>query len=91
MSVPLAIPEWLVDKTSPAQAPPDTSDVNPYRVEDLVNRFITGKQEALFTAPDAYYRTTDADAVDGAPGIVDRRARPAARNACTTNCCSRFG
>jgi hypothetical protein len=53
-------------------APPDTSAVDPHRVEDLVNRFIAGKQDALFTAPDAYYRSTGADAVDGAPGILDR-------------------
>jgi hypothetical protein len=70
VSVPFEIPDWLVD-TSPPQ-PPDTADVDPHRVEDLVNRFIAGKQDALFTAPDAYYRTTGADAVDGAPGILDR-------------------
>jgi hypothetical protein len=72
MSVPFEIPDWLVDNTSPTQAPPDTADVDPHRVEDLVNRFISGKQDALFTAPDAYYRTTGADAVDGAPAILDR-------------------
>jgi hypothetical protein len=72
MSVPFEIPDWLVDNTSPAPAAPDTSDVDPHRVEDLVNRFIAGQQEVLFTAPDAYYRTTGADAVDGAPVILDR-------------------
>ena len=70
MSVPFEIPDWVID-TSPPQ-PPDTSDVDPHRVEDLVNRFIAAKQEALFLAPGAYYRTTGGDAVDGAPGILDR-------------------
>jgi len=46
--------------------PSDTSVVDPHRVEDLVNRFIAGEQDALFLAPDAYYRSTGADAVDGA-------------------------
>jgi hypothetical protein len=70
MSVPFEIPDWLMPTDDPS--PPDTSIVDPHRVEDLVNRFIAGKQDALFTAPDAYYRTTGADAVDGAPGILDR-------------------
>ncbi len=32
-----------------------------HRAEGLVNRFIAGKQEALFTAPDAYYRQQGGD------------------------------
>jgi hypothetical protein len=71
MSVPFEIPDWLMP-TDPPQAPSDTADVDPHRIEDLVNRFIAGKQEALFTGPDAYYRTTGGDAVDGAPAILDR-------------------
>jgi hypothetical protein len=55
MSVPFEIPEWLVSADPP---PPDTSGVDLHRVEDLVNRFIAAKQDALFDAPDAYYRTT---------------------------------
>ena len=69
---PFEIPDWLVDNTSPAPVLLDTSDVDPHRVEDLVNRFIAGKQDALFLAPDAYYRTGGRDAVDGVPDIVDR-------------------
>jgi hypothetical protein len=60
---------------------PDTSAVDPHRVEDLVNRSIAGKQNALFDAPDAYYRTTGADAVDGAPGIPRPPERPEAGHA----------
>jgi hypothetical protein len=37
-----------------------------------VNRFIAGKQETLFDAPDAFYRQEGADAVDGAPAITQR-------------------
>jgi hypothetical protein len=69
MSVPFEIPDWLMPADS---GPPDTSAVDPHRVEDLVNRFIAAKQDVLFTTPDAYYRTTGRDAVDGAPGILDR-------------------
>jgi hypothetical protein len=66
---PLRDPDWLMPADD---APPDTSSVDPHRVEDLVNRFIASKQDALFLAPDAYYRTAGADAVDGAPTILDR-------------------
>ncbi len=52
----------------PATSPP----VDDHRVEGLVNGFIAGKQDALFNAPDAYYRTEGADAVDGAPAITQR-------------------
>ncbi|HEY4171326.1 MAG TPA: hypothetical protein VGM96_31330 [Reyranella sp.] len=69
MSVPFEIPDWLMPKDD---APPDTSSVDPHRVEDLVNRFIAAKRDALFLAPDAYYRSTGADAVDGAHAILDR-------------------
>jgi hypothetical protein len=67
MSVPFEIPGGL----APAE-PTDTTDIDPHRVEALVNRFIAGKQDALFLAPDAYYRTTGAAAVDGVPEIRGR-------------------
>lgn len=70
MSVPFEIPGWLIPTDDPPT--PDTSGVDLHRVEDLVNRFIAAKQDALFLAPDAYYRSTGADAVDGAPAILDR-------------------
>jgi hypothetical protein len=38
----------------------------------MVNHFIAGKQEALFTAPDAFYRLEGADALEGQPAINDR-------------------
>jgi hypothetical protein len=38
----------------------------------MVNHFIAGKQEALFTAPDAFYRLEGAEAVEGQPAINDR-------------------
>jgi hypothetical protein len=67
MSTAFEFPEWL------SQAPPpSTSPVDDHRVEALVNRFIAGKQEALFTAPDAFYRREGADAVEGRPAIADR-------------------
>src|SRR4051812_45004189 len=65
MSARFEIPEWLGEQ--PAPLPPPVDD---HRVEGLVNRFIAGKQEALFGAPDAFYRRQGGDAVDGAPAIV---------------------
>src|SRR5476651_2509937 len=45
---------------------------NDTRVESELNRFIAAKQDALFTAPDAYYRKQGVDAVDGAPQAIHR-------------------
>jgi hypothetical protein len=72
MSARFVIPDWMVpDDPPPTQ--PDLSEVDqPHRVEALVNRFIGAKQDALFTAPDAYYRTIGVDAVDGAPAVLGR-------------------
>jgi len=69
MAVPIEIPEWLVAQSAPPAPPPPVDD---HRVEGLVNGFIAGKQDALFDAPDAYYRTIGADAVNGAPAIARR-------------------
>src|SRR5690349_13347448 len=66
MSTAFEIPEWLI------QAAPPPTPVDDHRVEALVNRFIAGKQEALFTAPDAYYRLQGADAMQGQLAIADR-------------------
>jgi hypothetical protein len=45
---------------------------NDTRVESELNRFIAAKQDALFIAPDAYYRKQGVDAVDGAPQAIQR-------------------
>jgi hypothetical protein len=67
MSTPFEIPDWLVEQSDPPLPP-----VDDHRVEGLVNGFIAGKQDALFAAPDAYYRNQGRDALDGAPAIVQR-------------------
>jgi hypothetical protein len=41
------------------------------RVESELNRFIAAKQDALFEAPDAYYRRQGIDAVDGVPQAIE--------------------
>ncbi|HLG48844.1 MAG TPA: hypothetical protein VKY24_21545 [Reyranella sp.] len=64
----IEIPDWLLAQSTSAPPPP----VGDHRLEDLVNNFIAGKQDALFNAPDAYCRTDGADAVDGAPAIAQR-------------------
>lgn len=66
MSTAFEIPEWLLTASPPA---PPADD---HRIEEMVNHFIAGKQEALFTAPDAFYRLQGADAVDGQPAINER-------------------
>ncbi|HEY4169911.1 MAG TPA: hypothetical protein VGM96_24180 [Reyranella sp.] len=66
MSTAFQIPEWLF------QAAPPPTPVDDHRVEALVNHFIAGKQEALFTAPDAFYRLEGGDAIQGQPAINDR-------------------
>jgi hypothetical protein len=45
---------------------------NDTRVESELNRFIVAKQDALFAAPDAYYRKQGRDAVDSAPQAIQR-------------------
>src|SRR3954471_3430873 len=67
MSTAFQLPEWL-----PVAEPPPSPPVDDHRVEGLVNRFIAGKQEALFTAPDAFYRLEGGDALDGQPALAQR-------------------
>ncbi len=45
---------------------------NDTRVESELNRFIAAKQDALFEAPDAYFRRQGRDAVDSAPQAIQR-------------------
>ena len=57
MSTRFEIPEWLGEQ--PAVPLPSVDD---HRVEGLVNDFIAGKQQAMSTSPDAYYRQQGRDA-----------------------------
>ncbi|HEY2873962.1 MAG TPA: hypothetical protein VGJ56_18700 [Reyranella sp.] len=66
MSTAFEIPEWLLT------APPPAPSADDHRIEGMVNHFIAGKQEALFTAPDAFYRLEGDDAIQGQPAINDR-------------------
>jgi len=47
-------------------------EANDTRVQDLNNRFITGRREILQTGPDAYYNQTGADAITGADAATGR-------------------
>jgi hypothetical protein len=57
----------------PAPPPPDPriaredKIANDTRVESELNHFIAAKQDALFNAPDAFYRTQGRDAIDAVP------------------------
>jgi hypothetical protein len=68
MSTAFQFPEWFPSAEPPLPSPP----VDNHRIEALVNRFIAGKQEALFTAPNAFYRLQGSDAVEHAPSAVQR-------------------
>jgi hypothetical protein len=65
----------------PPPPPPDPAAVREQaiadntRAESELNRFMTAKQDALFNAPDAYYRTQGADAIRTAPFILDGLSR----------------
>ena len=52
--------------------PPPSPDVDPDRIEGLQNGFLAATQQALHTAPDAFYRTTGQAAVEGAPALQQR-------------------
>jgi len=67
------IPAWAA--AEPPSPPPAAPDVDTHRLEGLVNGFIAAKQDALFGAPDAFYRQTGAAAVDGVAAIAQRLSR----------------
>ena len=50
-------------------------EANDTRVQDLNNRFITGKREILQTGPDAYYNQSGADAIAGTDVATGKRRR----------------
>src|SRR5260370_11478116 len=64
-----AFPAWAPEAPPP---PPEVPEVDPHRIEGLVNGFIAAKQDVLFAAPDAFYRRTGADAVESVPAITAR-------------------
>jgi hypothetical protein len=68
VSPQFVFPDWAA-QSDPPPAPP--TNVDPHRIGDLVNGFIAAKQDALFDAPDAFYRLSGADA--GAPATAERR------------------
>jgi hypothetical protein len=70
MSARFVIPDWMVPADPPPQ--PDRAEVDTHHVEAVVNHFIAAKQEALFTAPDAYFRSQGNDAVQRLPDIANR-------------------
>src|SRR5690242_666664 len=66
-----AFPDWAA-QPEPPPLPPPPPPVDPHRVGDLVNGFIAAKHDALFDAPDAFYRQTGGDAVAAAPAVGQR-------------------
>ena len=72
MSTSFEIPEWLVAQSAPPPPPP----VDDHRVEGLVNGFIAAKQDALFDAPDAYYRLFAQAGVGAQQRTLDQMSGP---------------
>src|SRR5439155_25990064 len=52
--------------------PPELPEVDPDRIEGLQNGFLAAAQAALHTNPDAFYRTTGQDAVEGVPALQEQ-------------------
>src|SRR5476649_548194 len=67
------IPDWAMPQPATPPSPPDPriaredKIANDTRVESEFNHFIAAKQDALFHAPDAFYRTQGYDAIEAAP------------------------
>jgi hypothetical protein len=67
------IPSWAEPQPLPPSPPIDPNVAreekiaNDTRVESEINRFIAAKQDALFNAPDAFFRTQGDDAIHAAP------------------------
>ena len=52
--------------------PPELPDVDPDRIEGLQNGFLAATQDALHSAPDAFYRKTGEAAVEGLPALQEQ-------------------
>ncbi|MBS0538207.1 MAG: lipid II-degrading bacteriocin [Proteobacteria bacterium] len=73
--MPIQLPESMFARwdIEPAAPPPDPMAAreekiaNDTRVESEINRFMAARQDALFHAPDAFYRTEGEDAIHAAP------------------------
>jgi hypothetical protein len=51
---------------------PPSPNIDPDRIEGLQNGFLAATQDALHTAPDAFYLKRGQDAVEGAPALQER-------------------
>jgi len=58
-------PNWLPTAPDPPPPPVDAD-----RIEGLTNRFIAASQDALHSAPDAFFSKAGADAVEAAPAVA---------------------
>jgi hypothetical protein len=52
--------------------PPELPEFDPDRIEGLQNGFLAATQDALHTAPDAFFRKTGQDAVEGLPALQEK-------------------
>jgi len=68
MSAEFVFPEWMMSTGEPTRPAPADS----HRVAHMVNRFIAAKQDALYEAPDAFYRRKGADALANELAVVTR-------------------
>src|SRR5947208_14948187 len=68
-------PDWALAAAEQQWAPPQLPDVDRDRIESLQNGFLAATQEALHIGPDAFYRKTGQDAVEGVPVLKERLSR----------------
>jgi hypothetical protein len=68
MPAEFVFPEWMMPKDEPTRAVP----ADPHRVAHMVNRFIAAKQDALYEAPDAFYRRKGGDALANELAVAAR-------------------
>jgi soluble lytic murein transglycosylase-like protein len=67
-------PDWKpLPQDSPLPPPspdPEQAIADNTRAEEALNQFIAARQNALFEAPDAFYRTQGSDAIHAAPAVT---------------------
>ena len=68
MPAEFVFPEWRMVDNEPTRPVP----ADPHRVAHMVNRFIAAKQDALYEAPDAFYRRKGADALANELSVAAR-------------------
>lgn len=73
-------PDWPTPNPEPAPSPDpamirEQNIADATRAEEGLNQFLAARRDALFEAPDAFYRTQGSDAIHAAPAILSTLAQ----------------